>query len=72
MKSSIVDKDIKNNSQSVSFFKLQYTFTKKKDIIILVFAILSSLALGIAMPLFSITFGSSINTFGAQSVTDPN
>jgi len=51
-------------SQSVSFFKLQYAYSTPRDNAIIFFATLASFGLGISMPLFSVTFGGSINNFG--------
>jgi hypothetical protein len=59
-------------SKAVSFFKLQYAYTRPKDILILILATLSSLGLGIAMPLFSITFGGSMNSFGDSDKISPD
>jgi hypothetical protein len=51
-------------SQSVGFFKLQYTYSNPRDLIIVILATLASFGLGISMPLFAVTFGGSINNFG--------
>lgn len=60
------------NAKSVSFFKLQYAYTRAKDVPLLIIATLASFGMGISMPLFSITFGDSINNFGDSDVLDPD
>ena len=59
-------------SKAVSFFKLQYTFTRAKDLPVIILATLASFGLGIAMPLFAITFGGSMNSFGDSNKVDPS
>jgi ATP-binding cassette, subfamily B (MDR/TAP), member 1 len=61
----------KREAKSISFFKLQYTFTKRMDIPILILATCASFVLGISMPLFSMTYGDIINNFGDASVLNP-
>ena len=50
-------------SESVSFFKLQYTYCGPKDLVIVICGTLASFALAISLPLFSVTFGGSVNNF---------
>jgi ATP-binding cassette subfamily B (MDR/TAP) protein 1 len=64
---TIIDKNntVPNSKKAASLFELQYTFIKTTlDKVVLVFATLGSLAMGVALPLFSVIMGSSINSFG--------
>jgi ATP-binding cassette subfamily B (MDR/TAP) protein 1 len=58
-------------AKSVGFFKLQYSYTRPKDIPILILATMASFGMGISMPLFAITFGDSINNFGDSQLISP-
>jgi ATP-binding cassette subfamily B (MDR/TAP) protein 1 len=48
----------------VSYFQLQYKFANKKDMILLVFAVLGSLIAGLSMPFIALLLGNAINNFG--------
>lgn len=50
--------------KTVSFFRLQYALSTKKDNLIMMLGLLGSLGLGLSMPLFSIIYGNSLNSFG--------
>jgi hypothetical protein len=52
-----------------SFFRLQYSLSTKKDNLIMGLGLFGSLCLGLSMPLFSIIFGDSINSFGSQVIS---
>jgi ATP-binding cassette subfamily B (MDR/TAP) protein 1 len=63
--------EVQDSKRAVSFFKLQYSLLKKFDVFMIFVALMGSFGMGIAMPLFSIIFGGSINSFGASSA-NPN
>jgi ATP-binding cassette subfamily B (MDR/TAP) protein 1 len=48
----------------VSYFQLQYKFATKKDMILLVFAVLGSLTAGLSMPFIALLLGNAIDNFG--------
>jgi ATP-binding cassette subfamily B (MDR/TAP) protein 1 len=52
----------------VSIFQLLYSETTTKEYILLIIAALSSMGIGLSMPLFSLIFGNTINTFGPQDI----
>ena len=55
--------------KAASFFQLQYQMSTSCDNIIMIIALLGSLGMGISMPLFSVVFGGSINTFGTVNAS---
>lgn len=57
----------KKLKKSVSFFKLQYALMNKKDLFLSIIATLSSIAAGLAMPLFDYTSGITINKLGPKN-----
>ena len=59
-----------NSEKAVSFFKLQYSEMKKYDFFVLIFAILGSFGAAIAMPLFAVIFGGTINQLGPANSID--
>lgn len=56
----------KSKSKSVSYFKIQYHFTGKKELIIVFFATLGALAAGLSLPIFSILFGDALDNLGTM------
>jgi hypothetical protein len=59
-----------NKPRAISFWQLQYSYLEGCDYVIILIACLGSLAVGVSMPLFSTTFGGSINTFGAAPMSN--
>lgn len=56
-----------NTRKAASFFQLQYSLmNKKNDWLIILGGTIGSLAMGVSMPLFAITFGGTINTLGSK------
>ena len=64
LKDSTEEKEVADLKKAASFFELQYTLLKRFDYLVITFAMVGSIGTGIAMPLFSIIFGGSINAFG--------
>jgi|LauGreDrversion4_2_1035121.scaffolds.fasta_scaffold660566_1 ATP-binding cassette subfamily B (MDR/TAP) protein 1 len=58
------EEKVKDVQKAASFFQLQYALSTPCDNVIMIIALLGSLGMGISMPLFSVIFGGSINTFG--------
>jgi hypothetical protein len=58
------EEKVKDVQKAASFFQLQYALSTTCDNVIMIIALLGSLGMGISMPLFSVIFGGSINTFG--------
>ncbi len=60
--------NISNTKKAASFWQLQYTFSKGfKDAFIVTVAIIGSIGMGLSMPLFSIVFGGTVNSFGSTA-----
>lgn len=57
----------------VSYFKLQFTFANRQDIILIIFACMGSLIAGCSMPMVSLLLGKGINNFSpSMDKTDLN
>jgi ATP-binding cassette subfamily B (MDR/TAP) protein 1 len=57
-----------SKDRSVSFFKLNYSYAKKKDALVIILGIIGSLASGVvSIPLMAITFGGIVNNFNIKS-----
>jgi ATP-binding cassette subfamily B (MDR/TAP) protein 1 len=55
-------------TQKVSFFKLEYTFASRNDIILICLATLGSIIAGCSMPFIALLLGKAINNFGPNIV----
>ena len=66
----LAQEDKPEEKKRVSYFKLQYHFADKKDIVIIAFACFGSLVAGAAMPLMALLLGSAINVVGPESNID--
>jgi ATP-binding cassette subfamily B (MDR/TAP) protein 1 len=62
--------EVPNHKKAASFFQLQYSMLKPFDKMVIFFGTIGSIGKGLTEPLFSVIFGDTINTFGAQSTTD--
>jgi ATP-binding cassette subfamily B (MDR/TAP) protein 1 len=49
----------------VPFFKLMYTFASRKDVFLLIGAVIGSLIAGTSMPFIALLLGKAINNFGS-------
>lgn len=56
----------------VSFFKLQYSLSKGKDCLYVLIACIGAIGTGIAMPLFAIIFGGTINGLRPEEQANPD
>lgn len=63
--------EVPAHKKAASFWKLQYSLMKRFDVFVIIIATIGSICMGLTMPLFSIMFGGTINTFGASSTTNP-
>jgi ATP-binding cassette subfamily B (MDR/TAP) protein 1 len=60
-----LDEENLKKGKSVSFFKILYSEAKTKEYILTIIAFLNSILIGLAMPMFSLIFGNTINDFGS-------
>ena len=68
--SDISDKDSeKKPAKGVSYYKLQFSFIGGIDYFFFIVGIIAALTMGAMMPLFSILFGGTINTFNPSTTT---
>lgn len=58
----------KANNNKATFFKLEYSFASRKDIILICLATLGSLIAGCSMPFIALLLGNAINNFGPSMV----
>lgn len=54
------------NIRNVSYFKLQYHFVGRTDIILIIMAFIGSLIAGTSMPFIALLLGKVINNFGSD------
>jgi ATP-binding cassette, subfamily B (MDR/TAP), member 1 len=64
--------EIPTHKKAASFWKLQYGLMKRFDVFVIIMGTIGSIGMGLTMPLFSVIFGGTINTFGAASATNPD
>ena len=62
--------EVSSHKKAASFFQLQYSMLKPFDKMVIFFGTIGSIGMGLTMPLFSVIFGGTINTFGSQSTTN--
>lgn len=58
------NKDENKKFEKVPFFKLMCTFSSRKDVFLLIGAVIGSLIAGTSMPFIALLLGSAINNFG--------
>jgi ATP-binding cassette subfamily B (MDR/TAP) protein 1 len=63
--------DVPMHKKAASFWQLQYSLMKKFDVFVVIIAVISSIIVGLASPLFSIIFGGTLNSYGSASSSSP-
>jgi ABC-type multidrug transport system fused ATPase/permease subunit len=64
--------EAESEPKPVSVFKLFFSLSSKSDILLMILALIGSLAAGLSMPLLSSLYGSTLSTLGAGQALNPN